>query len=124
MKRFLTAFSAKENTAEQGSAVFSCLQLAELREQILLNNSVERHACVGNLRQTVDEAGDCRDQHRNVVRHKRNDFLELERAVYQRVVLEVNLTGLLKEAERAERTEVVAVVARMAELHMLFSGAP
>lgn len=29
-KRCSTAFSAKENTAEQGSAVFSCLQLAEL----------------------------------------------------------------------------------------------
>ena len=102
MKRFLTAFSAKENTAEQDSAAFSCLQLAELREQILLNNSVERHACVGNLCQTVDEAGDCRDQHGNVVRHKRNDFLELERAVYQRVVLEVNLTCLLYTSDAAD----------------------
>ena len=56
-KRCSTAFMAKENTAEQGSAVFSCLQLAELREQILLNNSVERHACVGNLRQTLQGKG-------------------------------------------------------------------
>ena len=90
--------------------MFLCFS-AELREQVLLDNSVERHACIGNLRQTVDEAGDCRNQHGNVIRHKRNDFLEFERAVHQCVVLEVNLTGLLKEAERAERTEVVAVIA-------------
>ena len=44
---------------------------------------------------------------------------ELERAVNERVVLEVDLAGLLKEAERAERTEVVAVVAGMAELHLV-----
>ena len=39
-------------------------------------------------------------------------------------MLEVNLTGLLKEAERAERTEVVAVVARMAELHLVVFRCP
>ena len=85
-------------------------------EQFLIDDRFERHACIGDLCEAVDKPADRREQHRDIIRHKGDVFLELERAVKQSVVLEVDLARLLEKAERAERAEIVAVSAGAAQL--------